>query len=334
MKYSLEHYSKSEPKNMWALAGLIRASYLINNLYAKEGIHVKAVVPQEIFTHLNEKVLLNPSKDVQNELLLDWTPNDLLRLGMFRYYKYIRSIGEKPMRTPREFRSLARRVGSSLENPMPQKINWVSSSQVKSKIWDRYFPHEIVNRNGQREDCLNYILRHTHLLPRQFVMILNHIANLSYNQNNRSIIHPEAVVNGIKDTEDSLVRDLINSYGRIYPAASDIVNALGEIPIFLSGERLRDELENREIRNFCSIRETEKVLIRIGAIGKVHEQGPINNIIYAKFRYTDPQGFRIIDKGEYAFHPLFFGKLQIINDKKYMVYPVEGTYKPSYNYDY
>lgn len=70
----------------------------------------------------------------------------------------------------------------------------------------RYIRNTVRNAIGLEEDCFTYVLRHTQLLPRQVLGILNAIALRAVRDSRKPFDAPFSerdVVDGVSDVEDT-----------------------------------------------------------------------------------------------------------------------------------
>lgn len=138
---TLEHYDVDDEPIMRAIAALIECASRFNTLYSRQGIHIKLFMSAEVFPHLVENVITNPSKYVRNPVYLHWRPKDLIRLLCWRFYRYLE-------------------VNNLLQAHLT-KIKWDDFSEVLKHVWIPHFGQELLNGRGVTEKTFPYILRHT-----------------------------------------------------------------------------------------------------------------------------------------------------------------------------
>lgn len=142
---TVEKYNTEDHGLMMAVAALVQFAADFN-LDHSPYVQVKVFLPGEIYTTLEEKVLLAPAKHLRRPLHLIWTPPDLLRLIMWRYWKFL-------------FRTRA----SMRNNPV--NVAWSRPDDVYKKMWRTHFEPK-VSGSGRNETSLSYVLRHTQMRPR------------------------------------------------------------------------------------------------------------------------------------------------------------------------
>jgi hypothetical protein len=144
---TLEQYDTTDVGLINSTAALIQAAAGINQLYAKNGIHLKVLMSGEIFPHLEEGVVQNTLKFVRNPVYLFWRPKDLLRLICWRFYQYLLKENQ-------------------LHAASKAPIDWTSHKDVLQKMWIPYFGERLTNLRGATEETFYYLLRHTQMRPR------------------------------------------------------------------------------------------------------------------------------------------------------------------------
>ncbi len=92
---TFERYDRENVAMMVVTAALIQRANEFNISYASKGIHVKAFVSAEIFPHIKESIITNTTKFIRNPIYLRWKPRDLIRLIMWRFYRYMQEKGHQ-----------------------------------------------------------------------------------------------------------------------------------------------------------------------------------------------------------------------------------------------
>ena len=88
------------------------------------------------------------------------------------------------------------------------------------RLFQAVLPDRITNQAGYQEDTLSYILRHTQLLPRHFLMFLNSIFKGLANNHSRPFPISEArIVNGIRQMEEFIVSEIFVAFKQTHPSA-------------------------------------------------------------------------------------------------------------------
>ena len=190
-----EQYSINSIYEMQITAALIQCASDFNENYSANGLHLKVCIADEIFPYLRGEYIPNPIKHIRDELYLYWKPKDLLRLLCWRLFKFLEESGNTKLKE--------------------SDVDWESYKDIYGKIWKVYFGEKLTNRRGREENTFPYILRHTHLRPRQVVYICNKIAKISMRKKEFPYFSPQAIVQGVYNSEIALADSIINAYSKI-----------------------------------------------------------------------------------------------------------------------
>lgn len=307
---SREQYDVSNFHEMCITAALVQASSEFNVKYSDKGLNFKVCVADEVFPYLKEQYISNTLKYIRHPLYMYWQPKDLLRLICWRFFKYLKSTNH-----------------TSLDE---NEIDWESYKDIHKKIWIPYFGEDIVNNRGQKEKTFPYILRHTHLRPRQLIFICNNISSLAKEKGEFPRFSEETIKEGILGCEFDLADELINSYANVYPNAGDIIASLQGLPIEFVGSML-NKVSARSASKWTtrySPNEFIKLITEIGIIGR--KRGNENNsmIIKADFEFSMKDRLFINELDTCVIHPLFYSKLNINRNN-----PVNKYVYPFPNHD-
>ncbi len=88
-------------------------------------------------------------------------------------------------------------------------------------LFNRVLPEKITNQAGFQEETMSYILRHTQLLPRHFLMLLNSIFKglNSASGSNPFPVSEQKIINGIRKVEEFIVSEIFVAFKLIHPTA-------------------------------------------------------------------------------------------------------------------
>ncbi|MEZ0395851.1 MAG: hypothetical protein ABWK53_05425 [Anaerolineales bacterium] len=300
---TFERYDLYNTAMMVVTASLIQCANNFNIAYAHRGIHVKAFVSAEIFPHIQETVITNPTKFIRDPVYLLWRPKDLMRLIAWRFYKYLTVSG---YRFP--FNS----------------IDWNNQREIRQKLWDPFFGAQVRNLCEQYEQSLPYILRHTQMRPRQMVILCNRIARQATQQGKFPYFKDMSISRAIASIESELAGEILSSYSLIYPGASDIVTALSAAPPVFQGNYL-DQVAKRTSgfwpKGSYSATAFRRLVTELGIVGRVRKKDPKSGIIEADFEYNMNDRLVLNSDDECVIHPMFYAKLQVKREHQYIVYP-------------
>jgi len=194
---ALEDFRLDDRTMCHAISGLLRCQGSFR--FPGSPCELRCCIPSELYHRLME-LSSNPNKDFQHRVIVHWHASELVPLAAARYMAF-------------------------LELCHPQTHSRFSHLKLDKRsdavqLWTSVLPSTINNRIGLVEKPLAYILRHTQLLPRHFIMYLNHI----YQKNRREGNSPDnftakSIVDGVYDMEDTILKDILSGYRYVYPGA-------------------------------------------------------------------------------------------------------------------
>ena len=306
---SLENYQLETDGMELAISGLLKAAGRFNQI--RGNAEIRVCIPAELY-HQFRKYSSNSIKDFRHLLILHWHAGELLSLSAHRYRLYLNLYPE---------------------NIPPDILSDLNGIDIHTRdgaigFWNKILPDHIINAVGLKENPIAYILRHTQLLPRQIIFLVNTICRWNHRQGGKPYtISGEAIVAGVEASEAELWLEVCNAYQGVYPEAEKIIRAIvGELPLVFEEKTLRaifnrhgkSALIDRESMDFFDFK---KMLIEIGFIGAVIEQE--SRYTTGVFEYTEGQVLHVSTSTKLCLHPLFCGgeKTHSLNGLKRVIYP-------------
>lgn len=289
---SLEQYDLNKGGFELALQGLLKAVASFQAHYSR--IDVQLCVPSELL-HVFGELATNPLKDFQSKAFLKWKPRELLDIAAYRFNIFLH------LHYPNE----VDRLGFphiTEKRPYGEKLREIFASAT------------VTNRCGRKEDTLRYILRHTQLLPRQFILMMNAIFSTNRGMSPASVlkIEPKAVVNAIRENEGYMVSEVLSAFKSVYPAAKRVLDSALPNLCIVSRKNDIDLVYRRHVRgmgifgDYDGDGEFLRMLLELGVFGVVDSQDPEGDF-NAQFQYNAP-GIEMIRVGEHhqlCCHPIF-----------------------------
>jgi hypothetical protein len=285
-----------------SMQGLLKLVGSMNK--PRDIVDIRFCLPAEVY-HRFIKISSNPNKDFRRALKLQWTAGELILIG-------------------------AQRLKFYLEIFYPDLLKAVQPLDVTKRtdalrLFQAVLPERIRNQAGFQEDTMSYILRHTQLLPRHFLMLLNSIfkSHGSTQKLNPFPVSEERIVNGIRMVEDLIVGEIFVAFKLIYPTAGETCRrSLPELGHkFTMGDLHRvftrhgkAVFENDNLFDF------QRMLLEIGAIGRVIPGKEKDVYIKGHFEYTISHELALSQDDELCVHPLFSGIFHG-NGRERPVYP-------------
>lgn len=311
---SLDDLDISDSRVANVMAALIQFVSKFNLEYAHLGIHIKIFVSAEASTTLGEYHIQNYLKHFKDPLFLHWSYKKLLRLLCYKHYKYLEFTGG---------------LSSSQRN-----IDITDYDHLKKYVWDPLFGETVFNLNGIKENSFMYVLRHSQSRPRQLIFLCNEIYknHLNYIKNKRGAaagiqIKNEIIVETIRKMEDELVKEIDNSFKKIYPNSSKIRSSLNGIDKIFQAKEL--DKRAKESKPFWSsekysLENFRRVLIELGIVGQITDLASVNtNYVGARFEYSFEGKLNINPNENCVIHPMFYTSLNVnLNHDKTVIIPI------------
>ena len=293
---SMEQYPIREPTHQATLNGLIRAVASINE--RARGARIIFCLPSEIYAHFFNQSS-NPLKDFSSVEFLHWSAKELLQIAAFRYKLFLELHDPKTFEEVRNF---------DIHHP-----------KDLARFWNTFLPTAVTNGLGLDEAPLAYIIRHTQLLPRQLLKILNEIAVRSHAKTGGwKSFPPEIIRESVTDAESIIAREVFSAFQAVYPQALNACHStMSRLPIEIKFGELEKQwrahakaiMERMELPEFYQFLE---MLCEIGVIGRISTaKPPSDRYIFGEFEYRQKGRLSLNDTHHVCVHPLFYGLFQI-----------------------
>lgn len=289
---SMDEYQIGDTVADRTVGALLRFVKRFNLAHEKE-ITIKIGLPSEIFPEI-QQACANPLKDMVKFDQITWTSMELARIAAHRYRIFLELYDPSGSETYRKF-------------------DFDRKSSVR-QFWSNLFDSDIQNEYGASEDPITYILRHTQLLPRQLITVLEGVIKSSHERTGGYRELKSAVVNEMIGLNESKVADeIFSAYKHIYPTARKIGRSLfGNFPSVFSYDELEDRWRkagkpfdyknsNASGADFVDIMD---MLLRIGIVGVVYKE-PTEKYIQGMFSYNQLIPPNVGQGNGLCIHPIF-----------------------------
>lgn len=284
-----------------SLQGLLKFVGSMNK--PRDVVDIRFCLPSELF-HRIVKISSNPNKDFRRALKLQWTASELVLIGAQRLMYY-----------------LALYYPGFLQGiPQPDLTKRSDALMLFNKV----LPEKIINQAGFQEETMSYILRHTQLLPRHFLMLLNSIFKGAGSEPNPFPIAQEKIINGIRKVEEFIVSEIFVAFKLIHPSAElTCKRCLPELGHKFSVGQLHQVFtrHGKAVFGGEGMFEFQRMLIEIGALGRVIPGKETDVYIKGNFEYTVAHELTISHDDQLCVHPLFSGIFGSSARKDRPVYP-------------
>jgi len=231
------------------ISGFLKCINMFNAEY--DEIDLIFCMPEEIETFIKSD---NLEKDYSKLHRLRWRPADLLQIVAHRYRLFIKTHQQ-------EFYSQI-------------KGKDFSKREQLRDLFKIMFPDDIINRLGHSEHPIAYIVRHTQLLPRHFILVFNRILSLSQERSgNFTQIQPSYIRDGVEDIESTIAAHILAPYELIYPkllaACRHVLPQLPPICELPQLHRASSQFKQRIEEEISG--DPWRVLVDMGILGEVKE---------------------------------------------------------------
>ena len=286
---SLDDFQLDFNSVSYSLQGLLKFVGSMNK--PRDMVDIRFCLPTELYRRII-KLSSNPNKDFRRSLKLQWTASELVLIGAQRLMLYL------DLYYPEYLKKL---------QPLDPTVR-----ADALRLFQAVLPKFIENHSGFQEETISYILRHTQLLPRHFLMLLNSIfRSTGGTQGLNPFPIPESrIINGIRQVEERLVTEIFVAFKPIYPNAEEICKrCLPELGHKFSVGQLHQIYTRRGKAVFegDNLFEFQRMLLEIGAMGRVKPGKATEVYIQGNFEYTIAHEIAISHNDELCIHPLFSG---------------------------
>lgn len=300
---SLEDFKLNIVSVERAIQGLLKCVGSMNN--PRDVVDIRLCLPTELAGRVVE-ISSNPIKDFNREVKLEWTAKELISIGAQRLMYFIGLYYPDRIRGKSPLDELTRDEAHAL--------------------FQVVLPEKITNHRGFQEIPISYILRHTQLLPRHFLMLLNSIFKRSgvTQALNPFPVKEDKIIYGIRQVEERIVKEIFGAFRMIYPTAEEVCKrCLPQLTHVFSVGALRQVFNRhgKAVFHGTEYFDFQNMLIEIGAIGRVIPGSESDVYVKGKFKYTVGHDLTINYEDQLCLHPLFSGIYSSDGKSERPVYP-------------
>jgi hypothetical protein len=286
---SLDDFQLDFTSVYYSLQGLLKFVGSMNK--PRDVVDIRFCLPTELYRRVIE-ISSNPNKDFRRSLRLQWTASELILIGAQRLKLYLE------LYYPEYWKRLL---------PLDTTVR-----ADALKLFQAVLPKTITSQSGFQEETISYILRHTQLLPRHFLMLLNSIFKSSGATQglNPFPISETRIITGVRQVEERIVNEIYVAFKSIHPTAGiTCKRSLPELGHKFSVGELHKVFTRYGKAVFGGENQFEfqRMLLEIGAMGKVKPGKATDVYIQGSFEYTIDHEIAISHDDELCLHPLFSG---------------------------
>ena len=243
----------------------------------------------------------NPEKDYAYRLTISWHARELITMASARYARFLEC------HYPQVLSSHSIPSSFDPENTEHAKL------LIRMLLGGDQLLNSFQNSNGEAEDPLAYVLRHTQLIPRHIIAVLNQVLMISVGNDSPFVDTSETLRTGVHKAEGLLIDGIFESYKSSHPQAkADCDRLLPQLSrtftidefaaVVKPGKKHQSIVSksHRLIRN----------LLSIGVLGEYREDKQIRpRYATADFAYTlQRDSDSALQTEMFCIHPLFSGK--------------------------
>lgn len=256
---------------------------------------IRFAFPAEVWSVL-EKVSANPIKDFHRRVMAHWSARELITLVGNRLNIYLHLYAP----------DYVEGAGPGRPDPQPEAIDYEASRRLIRRV----LPESITNGYGGAEDTVAYLVRHTQLLPRHLITILNCVweAQAAHDAGAPLPLKPIAVIEGVRRGEYEIVRDILAAFANVHPYArlccERTLPNLGNVAE--EGDLHRAYNQNG-IRKETGLefRQYLRCLLEIGCLGRVVGAKSTSRYVVGEFEYTRTGSLHVGADEAFCVHPAF-----------------------------
>lgn len=305
---SLEQFPINRLDMCEALAGLLHFIGQFDLEYLP--IQICICLPAELHEDFGN-ISDNTEKDFRKVLTLHWDPVELFQMCGHRFSIYL---------------DLNRRS-------FPKGTRRLSDRPTRDEVWEfwsQFLPDTIENRYGIRENAVSYISRHTQLLPRHLLNILNKIAMLAIaGRHGTGRFSEDDIIKGVRLGEGVICEGVFSGFKQKYPMARDVCKLLlPKLPNQLDYSELRAVNRSYGKGLVKDTGELLEMLVRMGIAGRLVKQTETYDECRFDYTYNGTMPYSPDDR--FGVHPAFsgqfgnnFDKSQPVLEKYRPIYPIE-----------
>lgn len=306
---SLENVGEHINRLRMTLQGLFHLVGSKKSERAVGGFRIQCCFPSELWPALNE-MSSNPIKDFAGRMALQWQWKDLLHAS-------------------------STRLTAFLKQEYPEDYTRMRSDSPVELFYE-FFPSTVVNHQGGTERAVAYILRHTQLLPRQLLLILNEALAQAIADSSGDLpsVSEQHILMAVRKAEGILCPEIFSAHHYRHPDAERIAAALiPYLPFRFTDAELNKSCTMAGIRKSFGY-DTTAVRSMFGDIGIIGRfVGATDVYSRAEFSYSVEGRLSLSPFEEFCLHPLFvrqFGSVSLRGSSAFEphahlpVYP-EGT---------
>lgn len=255
--------------------------------------------PAELLSRLNA-LAANAEKDFRDRQTIRWTAQELIGIVGNRLRTFL----------DLHFQAAPRQLGLPKEHDPNDR-------EAAAATLRALLPDVMQNRLGGREEAVAYLMRHTQVLPRHVIIMLNHVmrrAVAGLKPSDVPKVTPEQLMQGVSEAEVQILSGILSSYQYAYPGIDKAMAMIkNRIAIVEETSRLHQIFNESGIAKKAGLDFDEflEACVGVGAFGIVTKHASHGQrYTEGKFSYTFIGDMRPVESEDHiCVHPLFVSLL-------------------------
>lgn len=240
---------------------------------------IQCCFPSELWPLLDD-MSSNPVKDLSGRLVLQWRWHDLLSACDSRLRMYL---------------NLHHR----------ELLDSGSAGEGATDLIHTFLPPTVTSRIGRTEETIPYILRHTQLLPRQLLYILNECFARAIAERSQPYPSSTNVVDAVGEVEATLCPEVFSAHSFRYKHAEQIAaRMVPRLPFRFSEGSLHKAYNQSGLKSHgLDYDEVRQLLTDVGVVGRFLDE--TERYYRAEFAYSFEGQLIPSPDDELCLHPMF-----------------------------
>jgi hypothetical protein len=304
-----------------ALQGLFRCVGRLSEQNTSADFEIQICLPSELFDDI-QALSAGVEKDFRKVLPIYWSAREILHLAASRLSKHLEA------HHPKELESLQRNAQRDYRS--------ADGALLRAAL-----PRQVINGLNIPEDPIAYLLRHTQLVPRHAVELLNAVFVPHADGSQPWAVTEKAVLAGTRAAESKLVAGILNAYSGNYPEIRSAIKPLANrLPIRFGANQLRQVFNREGVKKITGMEYHEfvQMLFTVGVVGVFTQE--TERYYEASFQYTFATPLSAVEgEDDMCFHPLFTRRLhsqtlpKLRSNKSKVTYPYGSNPDKDYRDD-
>jgi hypothetical protein len=294
---SFEHLDVTNEESKLTLSGLLRSVSRFHD--ERIPVDIRCCIPAEAYFYVTD-ISSNILKDFERQTVLHWTAMEILQLCAKRYAEYVMLHHQHAYSELVEPHDLQSRTGTLA-------------------FWSRLLPDSVPNTSGKmKEATVPYLLRHTQLLPRHAILLLNRCFANHFSRGGKVTdqIDEMLVTTVVRNTEAQIADQIITAYQFIWPLAREqlmaVFKELNHNVVSIGHlHRVFNRSGIRGTGNVYGFPDFLRMLTELGAIGRLIQR--TDRYAVAAYEYSEPFRLLFNNDDELCIHPCFTEVFRVIS---------------------